>query len=42
MIATLPREQRQRVESPEFYELIRSHITARFLKFVKEQPPDPG
>lgn len=38
----LPFEQRRRVESPEFYELLRSHISRRYLRFIAASPSGAG
>ena len=37
----LPPEQRERIESPEFFELLRSQISKRFLNFIASQPRGP-
>lgn len=37
----LPTEQRERIESPEFFELLRSHISQRFINFIGDHSPAP-
>lgn len=39
-IANLPGEQRERIQSPEFFENLRHQISMRFLSAIANRPPD--
>jgi len=39
-LAMLPRQQRERIESPEFFENLRGHLNRKFLTQFPDRPPD--